>query len=184
MPLRPIDAIFIYPQLRCYVVYHQGELWQLTRMKLDDVSWQRRKPFEGDITALHLSRKQTITDPKLARKLHTLVLPEALHGISLSKFKAWWRANGKNYYKKGLNQPGSPAPGLLNEQTLTEKSRQDRLASADQRVNSAPSTNANNSVEPATKADQVDKPYASATSPENIFDDMLMVLTDEVRSAH
>ena len=42
MPLRPIDAVFVHPKQRLYVVYYRGELWQLPRMKIDDKSWQMK----------------------------------------------------------------------------------------------------------------------------------------------
>ena len=55
MPLRPIDAIFVHPKRRLYVVYYRGELWALPRMKIDDRSWQNRQPYTDDSSSLYLS---------------------------------------------------------------------------------------------------------------------------------
>lgn len=91
MLLRPIDAIFVHPKQRVYVVYYRGELWQLPRMKIDDRSWQNKRLYTDDSSALYLSTHQTINDPVLSQKLRTLNLPIAVHGSTLPRFEAWWR---------------------------------------------------------------------------------------------
>lgn len=87
MPLRPIDAIFVHPKRRLYVVYYRGELWQLPRMKIDDRSWQNRQPYTDDSRSLYLSIHQAINDPILAQKLRTLNLPVAVRGARCHALK-------------------------------------------------------------------------------------------------
>ena len=108
MPLRPIDAIFVHPKQRLYVVYYRGELWQLPRMKIDDKSWQNRRPYTEDSGSLYLSIHQAISDPVLAQKLRTLDLPVAVRGSTLSRFEAWWEAHGFKWLKDKLMIGQSP----------------------------------------------------------------------------
>ena len=108
MPLRPIDAIFVNPERRRYVVYFRGELWQLPRMKIDYAAWQRRQPYDGDINTLYLSSNQAIADPILAQKLRTLNLPAAVRGSTLPRFEAWWEAHGFEWLKDKLTMGESP----------------------------------------------------------------------------
>ena len=108
MLLRPIDAIFVHPERRLYVVYYRGELWQLPRMKLDMAAWQRRQPYIGAKEALHLSQKQAIDDPLLAQKLRTLDLPLAIRGSTLPRFESWWEVNGYEWLKARLDNNDSP----------------------------------------------------------------------------
>jgi hypothetical protein len=108
MPLRPIDAIFVHPKQRLYVVYYRGELWQLPRMKIDNTSWQNRRPFTDDSSALYLSIHQAISDPVLAKKFRTLNLPTAVRGSTLPRFEAWWEAHGFRWLKDKLTTGQSP----------------------------------------------------------------------------
>ena len=108
MPLRPIDAIFVHPKRRLYVVYYRGELWQLPRMKIDDRSWQNRQPYTDDSRSLYLSIYQAINDPILAQKLRTLNLPVAVRGSTLPRFEAWWEAHGFEWLKDKLTMGESP----------------------------------------------------------------------------
>ena len=108
MLLRPIDAIFVHPERRLYVVYYRGELWQLPRMKLDMAAWQRRQPYIGAKEALYLSQKQAIDDPLLAQKLRTLDLPLAIRGSTLPRFESWWEMNGYEWLKERLDNNSSP----------------------------------------------------------------------------
>ena len=101
MPLRPIDAIFVDPEQRSYVVYYRGALWKLPRMKMDDRSWQNRRPFKEGSRAIYLSIHQAISDPVLAQKLRTLDLPVAVHGSTLPRFEGWWVDIG---YKNSLQR--------------------------------------------------------------------------------
>ena len=116
MPLRPIDAIFVHPKQRLYVVYYRGELWQLPRMKIDDRSWQNRRPYTDDSSSLYLSIHQAISDPILAQKLRTLDLPVAVRGSTLPRFEAWWEAHGFRWLKDRLLTGESP---LAAHQTTT-----------------------------------------------------------------
>ena len=108
MPMRPIDAIFVHPKRRLYVVYYRGELWQLPRMKIDDRSWQNRQPYTDDSRSLYLSIHQAINDPILAQKLRTLNLPVAVRGSTLPRFEAWWEAHGFEWLKDKLTMGESP----------------------------------------------------------------------------
>lgn len=103
MPLRPINAIFIEQKQQFIVVYQQGKLWQLPRMKLDMSAWRYRKPFTGNKSALILARDQHITDATLAQKLPTHQLPNGLHGINLPRFENWWRQNGFDWLNNHQN---------------------------------------------------------------------------------
>lgn len=168
MPLRPIDAIFIHPEKRFYVVYFRGELWQLPRMKLDAAAWQRRQPYHGDTKALYLSQHQTITDPLLAQKLRTLSLPVAIHGSSLPRFEAWWEAQGFTWLKNLLNEGKSPL-AVHRSSIKTETVASD--------INLTNNTSKNT----ATSVEQIENPISSHTETEDdIFADMLATLTDEV----
>ena len=108
MPLRPIDAIFVHPKRRLYVVYYRGELWALPRMKIDDRSWQNRQPYTDDSSSLYLSIHQAIKDPILAQKLRTLNLPVAVRGSTLPRFEAWWEVHGFKWLKDKLAMGESP----------------------------------------------------------------------------
>lgn len=131
MILRPIDAIFVHPERRLYVVYYRGELWQLPRMKLDMAAWQRRRAYTGSKEALHLSKKQSIHDPLLAQKLRTLDLPIAIRGSTLPRFESWWEVNGYEWLKERLDSDSSPLaahsehpvtpPGITDSNINNEK---------------------------------------------------------------
>jgi hypothetical protein len=137
MPLRPIDAIFVHPKRRLYVIYYRGELWELPRMKIDDQSWQNRQPYTNDSRGLYLSIHQAISDPILAQKLRTLNLPAAFHGSTLPRFEAWWEAHGFEWLKDKLATGESPlaahqivAPKMdtakaTDNQTVSSSSYQD-----------------------------------------------------------
>lgn len=111
MPLRPIDAIFVHPQKRFYVVYYRGELWQLPRMKIDMTSWQNRTPYKGEKRALYLTQSQQIADLTLAAQLRTLQLPDNIHGCHLPKFEDWWETHGYTWLKNKLLAGESPLAG-------------------------------------------------------------------------
>lgn len=153
MPLRPIDAIFVHPEWRLYVVYYRGALWQLPRMKVDDAAWQRRQPYNGDTNALYVSRRQVIHDPVLAQKLRTLDLPAAVYGSTLPLFEAWWEVHGFYWLKEKIISGQSP----LAAHRLTA-------------LRSALNTTANNSgaIQPKDLKNT------------DIFADMLADLVDEV----
>ncbi len=94
MRLRSIDAIFVHPRRRLYVVYYRGELWELPQMKIDDKSWQNRKLYTDNSRELYLSIHQAISDPMLAQKLRTLNLPAAVSGSALKRGGKHMALNG------------------------------------------------------------------------------------------
>lgn len=165
MPLRPIDAIFVNPKKRLYVIYYRGALWQLPRMKIDDAAWQRRLPYSGDIKELYLSRVQTIKDPILAARLRTLNLPEAVRGSTLAQFERWWETQGYYWLKDIVDNHQSPLAvhesELANPSMTTASIVPTMLSSAAQ----------NNTDPDASHQKDADK---------NIFDDMLADLVNEV----
>ncbi|MGP9557234.1 hypothetical protein [Psychrobacter sp. AOP7-A1-24] len=166
MPLRPIDAIFVHPRQRLYVVYYRGELWQLPRMKIDDRSWQNRRPYKDDSSSLYLSIHQAISDPVLAQKLRTLDLPVAVRGSTLPRFESWWEAHGFKWLKDRLLAGESP---LAAQQTTTPaKVLNDQPDSVIDRQsdNHAEKNNEEQASTPSADTD--------------IFADMLAELTDEV----
>lgn len=120
MPYRPIDAVFIHPEQRCYIIYDRGALWQLPRMKIDNSSWVRRKPYKGKTTSLYLSRSQKIKDPLLMRRLRTLNLPKSVRGITLSRFEDWWEHHGFEWSKQALLAGESPLAVHENTDPLTK----------------------------------------------------------------
>lgn len=184
MPLRPIDAIFVHPERRLYVVYYRGELWQLPRMKIDDTAWQRRQPYTGTPSSLYLSSHQAITDPTLAQKLRTLNLPAAVYGSTLPQFEAWWEVHGFEWLKELLNDGKSPLaahhevvhstmPEAQNPMTTAAKSTappsDNKIGTINAIKNNKHSTLKAESSDVSTKTDAVD-----------IFADMLADLANEV----
>ena len=172
MPLRPIDAIFVNPKQRLYVVYYRGELWQLPRMKIDDRSWQNRRPYTDDSSSLYLSIHQAISDPVLAQKLRTLDLPAAVRGSTLSRFEAWWEAHGFKWLKDKLMIGQSP---LAAHQTADYKKTisSPPIPSLDHQ----PPTSNDNDTHADNKAN---KPVVAASIQDDIFAEMLTELTNEV----
>lgn len=171
MPLRPIDAIFVHPQRRCYVIYHGGELWQLTRMKLDEASWWRRQPYRGDVEALYLSQRQYIDDIDLATKLRTLDLPKNLHGISFPKFEDWWLTHGFEWLKDIIIKGDSPL--AAHSEQAKDISGMTKATAAAKSLPEKTSSATNDSRPPTTAP-----PARPSTG--NVFDDMLAELADEV----
>ncbi|MGO2622541.1 MAG: hypothetical protein ACTH8Z_06155 [Psychrobacter sp.] len=170
MPLRPIDAIFVHPKRRLYVVYYRGELWQLPRMKIDDRSWQNRKPYTDDSSGLYLSIHQAISDPVLAQKLRTLNLPVAVRGSTLPRFEAWWETHGFKWLKDKLTTNQSPlaahqAAKAIDIQPISPSNY--------------PATPINNNDTNNRKSAK-QKAMPVATGATDIFADMLADLADEV----
>ena len=163
MPLRPIDAIFVHPERRLYVVYYRGALWQLPRMKIDDASWQRRQPYDGSTEALYLSRHQSIHDPVLAQKLRTLNLPMAVRGITLPRFEAWWETHGFDWLREKLVVGQSPL--AVHTETSTTTNSEAR--------STAPKNN--DAKKPSKQNDSI-----QATDKTDVFADMLAELVEEV----
>ena len=177
MRLRPIDAIFVHPKRRLYVVYYRGELWELPRMKIDDKSWQNRKPYTDDSRELYLSIHQAISDPVLAQKLRTLNLPAAVRGSNLPRFEAWWEAHGFNWLKDKLATGESP---LAAHQITAPTKTVDNQPSSASNYSPAPvsiddSTNHESPV-------QKDMPVVKEAT--DIFADMLADLASEVLNQH
>lgn len=168
MPLRPIDAIFVHPKRRLYVVYYRGELWALPRMKIDDRSWQNRRPYTDDSSSLYLSIHQAIKDPILAQKLRTLDLPVAVRGSTLPRFEAWWEAHGFKWLKDKLVMGESPLAAhqiKAIDNNLTSPSNEQP----------APS-NQNNTVSHKNNSEK----RLLTDSETDVFADMLADLADEV----
>ncbi|WP_372844276.1 hypothetical protein [Psychrobacter sp.] len=168
MPLRPIDAIFVHPKRRLYVVYYRGALWQLPRMKIDDQSWQNRQPYKDDSRGLYLSIHQAISDPILAQKLRTLNLPIAVRGSTLSRFEAWWEVHGFEWLKDKLKAGQSP---LAAHQAATK--------TIDNQP-SSPSNYLSALVSNDTNAHQEQETIAITQETTDVFSDMLADLADEV----
>ena len=171
MPLRPIDAIFVHPKKRLYVVYYRGELWQLPRMKIDDRSWQNRKPYTDDSSSLYLSMHQAISDPVLAQKLRTVDLPVAVRGSTLPRFEAWWEAHGFDWLKGKLSTGESP---LAAHQATSLASPIDSLSAVPS--NQKPESKNTDNIVDRQNSEQEIKPAAGT----DVFADMLAELADEV----
>ncbi|WP_201595705.1 hypothetical protein [Psychrobacter fulvigenes] len=169
MPLRPIDAIFVNPERRRYVVYFRGELWQLPRMKIDYAAWQRRQPYDGDINTLYLSSNQAIADPILAQKLRTLNLPAAVRGSTLPRFESWWAFHGFEWLKELLNAGKSPL--AAHQSTTTIPSSDDKAAKIS--VKNETNDTINNTNNPSSSSAETD-----------VFADMLADLTNDVLNRH
>ncbi|ALF58814.1 hypothetical protein [Psychrobacter urativorans] len=169
MPLRPIDAIFVHPKRRLYVVYYRGVLWQLPRMSINNAAWQRRQPYTDSPSELHLSHCQLIHDAVLAKKLYTLNLPTSLHGSTLLQFESWWDTNGFSWIK---DQP-TPSQSPLNADGNGDSAviEADDLNHNTMHKISAPQTN---------KSPTNDK----ETETIDIFTGMLADLADEVRQSN
>ena len=175
MPLRPIDAIFVHPKRRLYVIYYRGELWELPRMKIDDQSWQNRQPYTDDSRGLYLSIHQAISDPILAQKLRTLNLPAAVHGNTLPRFEAWWEAHGFEWLKDKLATGESP---LAAHQIVAPK-MDTAKATDNQTVSSSSYQDVplnNNSTIKQKSSEQ----KTAAVADTDVFADMLADLANEV----
>lgn len=172
MRLRPIDAIFVDPKRRLYVVYYRGELWQLPRMKIDDVSWQNRQPYTNDSSELYLSIHQAISDPVLAQKLRTLNLPIAVRGSTLSRFEAWWETHGFKWLKDKLGTGQSPLAAHQAEAVAKTIDNQPTSTSNYSSTNSDNNNISNKGTE--------QKAMLVAGETTDIFADMLADLADEV----
>lgn len=177
MPLRPIDAIFVHPKRRLYVVYYRGELWELPRMKIDNQSWQNRKPYKDDSSGLYLSIHQAISDPVLAQKLRTLNLPLAIRGSTLPRFEAWWEAHGFKWLRDKLTTGVSPlaahqavAPNILSTKAIDNQPTS---------PSNYPSTPIDNNDDQSLKGSK-QKPIPVTAETTDIFADMLADLADEV----
>ena len=169
MTLRPIDAIFVHPKRRLYVVYYRGELWELPRMKIDDRSWQNRKPFTDDSSGLYLSIHQTISDPVLAQKLRTLNLPDAVRGSTLPRFEAWWEAHGFKWLKDKLTVGASPlaAHQTVASNTLPTKAIDNTRVSPSE-------------YQPTISSDADTIESKNSEQKTDVFADMLTALANEV----
>ena len=186
MPMRPIDAIFVDPKRRLYVVYYRGELWELPRMKIDDRSWQNRQPYTDDSSGLYLSIHQAISDPILAQKLRTLNLPAAVRGSTLPRFEAWWDTHGFKWLKDKLTTGESP---LAAHQTLQALSgnitavqatdKQTAPISSDQTVASNDSSTSKKNT-PIQQESSEPSTAAPVAKDADIFAHMLADLVDEV----
>ena len=173
MRLRPIDAIFVDPKRRLYVVYYRGELWQLPRMKIDDRSWQNRQPYTDDSSGLYLSIHQAISDPVLAQKLRTLNLPVAVRSSTLPRFEAWWETHGFKWLTEKLSTGQSPL--AAHQEAAMAKMIDNQPASP----SNYPSANLDNdSIANNKETEQKAIPVAREAT--DIFADMLADLADEV----
>ena len=177
MRLRPIDAIFVHPKRRLYVVYYRGELWELPRMKIDDKSWQNRKPYTDDSRELYLSIHQAISDPILAQKLRTLNLPIAVRGSTLPRFEAWWEAHGFKWLKDKLATGQSP---LAAHQITALAKIIDNQASSASNYSPAPA----NTDDATDHTNPVQKDMPALEQAPDIFADMLADLASEVLNQH
>ena len=185
MPMRPVDAIFVDPKRRLYVVYYRGELWKLPRMKIDDRSWQNRQPYTDDSSGLYLSIHQAISDPILAQKLRTLNLPAAVRGSTLPRFEAWWETHGFKWLKDKLTTGESPLAAHQALQALSTNmaaaqatDKQNAPVSSYQVVsNDASSNNENNPTQQESNEPSTAAPVAKDA---DIFAHMLADLVDEV----
>ncbi|MBP3944694.1 hypothetical protein [Psychrobacter sp. K31L] len=179
MPLRPIDAIFVHPKQRLYVVYYRGDLWQLPRMKIDDRSWQNRRPYKDDSSSLYLSIHQAISDPLLAQKLRTLDLPVAVRGSTLPRFEAWWEAHGFKWLKDRLLTGESPLAahtetGAINDgETDSTATLNSKSPSVDNKSAGQQSRVQNSDTKKVCKQDD-------NLQAKDVFADMLADLVEEV----
>lgn len=186
MPIRPIDAIFVHPKRRLYVVYYRGELWELPRMKIDDRSWQNRQRYTDDSSGLYLSIHQAISDPILAQKLRTLNLPAAVRGSTLPRFEAWWEAHGFKWLKDKLTTGESPLAAHQVLQALSANmtaaqaiEQQTALVSSYQAVASN-DTSTNKENTPIQQESNEPSTAAPVVKDADIFAHMLADLVDEV----
>ncbi|WP_227430374.1 hypothetical protein [Psychrobacter sp. I-STPA6b] len=97
MPLRPVTALFVHSRDRYYVVYHNGNLYKLPRMKLDSQAWQRRQPYTDSPDDIFLLQSQRIADKALAQQLPTYTWSPTLKGRTLTFFLKWWETNGYDW---------------------------------------------------------------------------------------
>ena len=167
MPLRPIDAIFVHPKRKIYVVYYRGALWQLPRMSINHAAWQRRQPYTDSPSELYLSRYQIIHDTVLAKKLCTLNLPTSLHGSTLLQFESWWDTHGFSWINAQPASSQSPLNDNHDNGAVIEP-------------NDLNNHTVQKTVTPQTNKSATDNKDAN-TENIDIFTDMLADLANEVR---
>ena len=187
MTMRPIDAIFVHPKRRLYVIYYRGELWQLPRMKIDNRSWHNKQPYTEDSSGLYLSIHQAISDPILAQKLRTLNLPAAVRGSTLPRFEAWWETHGFKWLKDKLTTGESPlaAHQALSSNMAAAQAIDNQTASPSNYQTTA--LNDTNTIEKNNHIKQRSKEQNATADVEkdsDIFADMLADLADEVLNQH
>lgn len=175
MPLRPIDAIFVHPKRKVYVVYCRGALWQLPRMSINNEAWQRRQPYTDSPSELYLSRCQIIHDTVLAKKLCTLNLPTSLHSSTLLQFESWWDTQGFDFIKDNFTtaQPSLVAHQSTSNPSVAKPKANDSTIALDNKLTSRTVDN--------ITSPQTNKSLTMATETIDIFTTMLADLANEVR---
>ena len=176
LPLRPINAIFVHPKDRYYVVLMQGdnperyELHRVSRMKLDGTSWQRRTPYAGNIDDLKLVKDQRIAESQLQRTITTENLPATLHGRTVSFFLNWWQNNGYEWHQNNHSQtdkPNAQSGNLSQIQSQTEQHPNQQLNPNQNSATQSRNQTASKSVNTLDNANTEPKPHSKPKSSDN-----------------
>lgn len=144
---RFVDAVFIEPKNRFYVILHKGKFWRLPRMQLTNNAWLLKKPYVGSHDDIFMVKDQRIHDSVLAKTLHTHQFPPQLANISATRFLQWWSSKDYlwvNQEKKLVNSTGSAhndksTPAMATRPDETGLTLQ--LVSPDQHFNTQPLPN-------------------------------------------
>ncbi len=157
MHLRPVNAIFYHPKHKFIVIYQNGTLWQLPRMKVDIESWRRRESYKGEEEELYLHKHQHIEDTKLAHILPTHNFPSTLTNSSLHLFESWWLTNSYDWInEQNNNQPSEPAmavkPAVTTKTTASEKAVTQNKKATPEKKTIAQNSVAKNMAKPAQKS--------------------------------
>ncbi len=148
MQLRPVNAIFYHPKYKFIVVYQQGTLWQLPRIKIDMDSWRRKLRYNGENSDLYFYPHQQIADSELAEILPTHNFPDNLNNCNLQTFENWWLANAHHWAKpQDASLPNKPSLTLELEKNieLTLQTEKPPLATETQNIQSAKESKITNS---------------------------------------
>lgn len=95
-----IDVIFVHPKHRNYVIWHDDCFYQLARMELTQASWDRRAVYTGLLDEIFVAKESCEgVGSAGVSGLAIATLPAELHGVTASKFLAWWVVNRYQFWK-------------------------------------------------------------------------------------
>lgn len=103
---KTIDVIFVHPKHRNYVIWHDDCFYQLARMELTQASWDRRVVYTGLLDEIFVAKESCEGAGSTGvSELAIATLPVELHGVTASKFLAWWVVNRYQFWKNYTTYP-------------------------------------------------------------------------------
>lgn len=164
-----LDVIFVHPKDRYYVVWHQGQFWQLPRLSLTASAWSFRLLYKGELGDIFVAKNQHISDSSLAKRLTTTQLPAHLSLVSAERFLPWWHT-----YHRRFSKTTDTSADDSTVTTTTSKTKPKTIISPYAKEILA-------KTQPATPlTNQPAQPTVSADNDFAIFDELLQELQREV----